>query len=109
MLLPDETQFFPVRVIGERFNHVRPGVDELTMEPGDEVRMLQHDLRSVGPGLEVPTSLELEEVPLGADNRTRFKPFQKARSGRGRGVVHGRSPSFLEAPGHPAPAIHVID
>ena len=67
------------------------------MELGDEVRMLQHDLGNVGPGLEVPAPLELKEVPLGADDRTSFEPVQEAESGGGRGVVHEQSRSFREA------------
>jgi hypothetical protein len=84
-------------------------VDELTVELSDEVRMLQHHLRSVSPGLQVPASLELEKVPLGADDRTSFEPFQQAKSGRGRGIVHVRSPSFRKAPVGPAPAQQIID
>ena len=71
VLLPDEAQFFPVRVVGEGLHHIRAGVDELSMKLGDEVWMLQHDLRSVRPGLEVAASLELEKIPLGTDDWTR--------------------------------------
>jgi hypothetical protein len=102
VLLPDESQFLPVRVVGKCLDDIRAGVDELTVELSDEVRMLQHDLRSIGPGLEVPASLELEEVPLGADDRTSFEPVQEAESGRG--ITHLRSPSFREAPDDPAAA-----
>jgi len=103
VLLPDESQFFPVRVVGKCLDDVRAGVDELTMELSDEVRMLQHHFRSIGPGLQVPASFELEEVPLGADHRTSFEPVQEAESSRDRGITHVPSPSFREAPDNPVP------
>ena len=69
--------------------------------------MLQHHLRSVSPGLEVPASLELEEVPLGADDRTSFEPVQEAESRRDRGITHVPSPSFRKAPDDPVPVTPV--
>jgi hypothetical protein len=84
-------------------------VDELPMELGDEVWMLQHDFRSVRPGLEVAASLELEEVSLGTDDLTSFEPIQESKSRRRRGIVHVRSPSFPRAPDSPAPVQKVID
>jgi hypothetical protein len=79
------------------------------MQLCNEVWMLKHDFRGVRPGLEVAASLELKEVPLGTDDRTSFEPIQESKSGRGRSIVHVRSPSFPSAPDLPEPVQKVID
>jgi hypothetical protein len=42
---------------------------EVSMELADDLWMLEDDLGDERPGLEVATPLELEDVPLGTDDR----------------------------------------
>jgi hypothetical protein len=64
-----------MRVVRERLHNVGPGVDELTVQLGDQERLLEDDLRHEGARLQVPASLELEQVPLGADHRPGSQPI----------------------------------
>ena len=88
VLLADQPQLLPVRVVRERLDDIRARVDELAVELGDELRMLQDDLGHVRAGLEVPAPLELEEVSLGADHRAGLELFRKAELLAVSGVGH---------------------
>ncbi len=80
ILLPsDDAQLLAMRIVGERLDDVRAGMDELAMKLGDQVRMLKHDFRHEGPGLQVATPLELEQIALGADHRPGGKPFEESQ------------------------------
>jgi hypothetical protein len=63
-------------------------MDELAVELGDEIRVLQDNLRHVGPGLQVPPSLELEEVALGADHRPNGEPIVQTPAVRRSTIIH---------------------
>ena len=68
-------------VVGERLDHVRTGVHELAVQPGDEVGVLEHDLGHVRARLQVAAPLELEQVSLGADHWPRVQPFEQPLRG----------------------------
>jgi len=48
----------------------RAGVDELLVQLGHLVRVVQHHLGDDGAGLQVGASLQFEEAALGADHGT---------------------------------------
>ena len=52
-------------------------MDELPVQAGDEVGMLEHDLGHVGARLQIAAPLELEQVALGADDGAVFEPLQQ--------------------------------
>ena len=57
-----------------------PGVGLVTeMELLDEAGVLEHHFRHVRAGLQVAAPLELEEIPLGADDRPGLQPLQQTR------------------------------
>jgi hypothetical protein len=64
-----------VRVVRERLDDVRPRVDELAVQLTHEVRFLEYDLRDECAGLKVTASLELEQIPLGADHGSVAEPI----------------------------------
>ena len=74
-LAPDQRELLAVRVVRERLDDVRTRVDELAVELGDEVRLLEHDLRDECASLQVAAPLELEQVPLGADHGSVAEPI----------------------------------
>ena len=94
VLLADDSHLLAVPVVRERLDDVRAGVDELPVEPGDDLRVLEHDLGDEGAGLEVPAPLALEQVSLGADHRALFEPLEQSGSA-GR---HGAQPTPYELP-----------
>jgi hypothetical protein len=63
-------------------------MDELAMELRDEIRVLQDNLGHVGPGLQVPAPLELEEVSLGANHRPNGEPIEQTPAVRRSTVTH---------------------
>ncbi len=65
-------------VVRERFDHVGPGVNELAVELRDELGLFEHDLRDERAGLQIPPALELEEVPLGADDGPLLQPLEQS-------------------------------
>ena len=80
IVLPaDQPQFFAMRVIGEGLDHVGAGAQEIAMQVLDLLGEVEHDLRHVGARLQVAAPLQLEEVALGANHRSRGKPFEKTR------------------------------
>ena len=77
-LLPaDDPQLRAVRVVRERLDHVRAGVDEVSVELLDEIGVFEDHLRHEGARLEIAAPLELEEVPLGADDGPGGEPLEK--------------------------------
>src|SRR5215218_4391640 len=68
VLLADHPQLLAVRVVGEGLDHVGAGVDELAVELGDELRVVEDDLGHERAGLQVAAALELEQVALSADD-----------------------------------------
>jgi hypothetical protein len=73
-------QLLAVRVVGERLDDVRPGVDELAVQLADLLGMLEDDLGHERAGLQVAAPLELEQVPLRADDRPVVEPLQQSAS-----------------------------
>ena len=67
-----------VRVVGERFDDVRARVDEVAMEPQDALRVVEDHLRHECACLQVTTPLELEEIPLRADDRPFLQSLEQA-------------------------------
>jgi len=57
-----------MRVVGERLDNIGVGMDELAVEPFDELGVLQHHLGHERAGLETAAPHELEETALGAGN-----------------------------------------
>jgi hypothetical protein len=55
-----------VAVIRERHHHLGSRAQQLAVELAHSLGKVEHDLRYIGPALEIAASLELEEVPLGA-------------------------------------------
>ena len=64
-------------VVGESLDDIGAGVNELAVQPGDELGMLEHDLGHVGAGLQIAAPLELEQIALGADHRSLVEPFEQ--------------------------------
>jgi hypothetical protein len=56
-------------------------VYEVPVEAFHQVWMLEDDLRDEGAGLEVAAPLELEEVPLGADDGSDGETLEKTGPG----------------------------
>jgi hypothetical protein len=50
-------------------------VDELAVQLTHEVRLLEYDLRDECASLKVTASLELEQIPLGADHGSSAEPI----------------------------------
>src|SRR6185437_2598433 len=75
LLAADDAQLLAMRVIGEGLDDVRAGMDELAMELGDQIGVLEHHFGDEGAGLQIAASLELEEIALGADHRPGGKPL----------------------------------
>ena len=73
VLAADDPQLLAVRVVGERLDDVRARVDELAVQLGHLLRVLEHDLGDERARLQVAAPLELEEVALGADHRPRAR------------------------------------
>ena len=76
-LATDQRQLLAVGVVRERLDDVGAGVDELPVQLGDELRLLEHDLGHERARLQIATTLELEQVPLGADHRPRCESIEK--------------------------------
>src|SRR3546814_2401415 len=57
---------------------VAAGVHEVLVQASHRLRMLEHDLRHEGAGLQVAAALQLEEIALGADHRALRQAFEKA-------------------------------
>src|SRR3712207_116631 len=76
----DDPKLLAVGVVGERLDHVRPRVDELTVELRDLLGMLETGLRHDGSGLEVAPALQLEQVALGANDGAFVKVFEETKS-----------------------------
>ena len=66
------------RVIGERLDDVGARVHELAVELVDDLRMLEHDLRHEGAGLQIAAPLELEQIAFGADHRPLVEALNEA-------------------------------
>ncbi len=69
VLAPDDLQLLAVRVIRERLDDVRSGMDEIAMHLLDDLGMIEHRFGHEGAGLHVAAPFELEQIPLGADDR----------------------------------------
>ena len=67
-----------MRVVGERFDDVGAGVDEVAVETLDELRMLEDDLGNVRAGLQIAPPLELEQIAFRADDRAGGEPLQQS-------------------------------
>ncbi len=78
VLLADQPQLLAVPVVGEGLDDVRAGVDELAMQPLDELRVVEHDLGDERAGLQVAAPLALEQVALRADDGTLLEPLEQA-------------------------------
>jgi hypothetical protein len=77
LLLANEPQLLPMAVVGERLDDVGAGVHELTVQLGDELGVLEDDLRDESTRLEIAAALELEQVALGADDRSFVEPLEQ--------------------------------
>jgi hypothetical protein len=77
-LASDDLELGAVRVVGERFDDIRAGVDEVAVEALDQLGVLEHDLGHVGAGLQIAAALELEQIAFGADDRPRGESFQQS-------------------------------
>ncbi len=73
----DQRQLLAVGVVGERLDDVGAGMYELSVQLGDEGRLLEHDLGHECACLQVSTTLELEQVPFGADHRPGCQSIEK--------------------------------
>ena len=61
-------------------------MDEIAMQLRDRFRVLEHDFRHEGAGLQIAAPLELEHIAFGADDRAAGELLQKGdalRSGCG--------------------------
>ena len=58
-------------------------MDELPVQLGHELRVVEHDLGDEGARLEVAAPLEFEEVALRADDRPLLEPLEESVHGRG--------------------------
>jgi hypothetical protein len=75
VLLADDAHFFAVRIVGEGLDHIRAGVNELTVELSHNLRMLEYNLRYECSSLQVASPLALEEITLGADDGALGEPL----------------------------------
>ena len=76
MLLADQAHLLAVGVVRERLDDVGACMDELTVELGNEIRVLEDDLGHECAGLEIASALELEQVSLGADDMTALEALE---------------------------------
>jgi hypothetical protein len=53
-------------------------MDKILVQAGHGIRVLDHDFRDEGAGLEVASAFKLEEITLRADDRTGAEPFEQA-------------------------------
>src|SRR5262249_9126529 len=93
-LAPDDLELGSMRVVGERLHDVRAGVNELAVQRLHQRGPLEHDLWNVRARLEIPPSLELEQIPFGADDGSVRQPFEQSRRLL-RGRFRGRDPLRL--------------
>jgi hypothetical protein len=70
LLFANDFELFAVAVIGECFDHVGAGTHELAVQLAHGSGLLEYDLGHVWPGLDVAAPLELEQIALGAEDRT---------------------------------------
>ena len=91
LLAPDDPQFLAVRIIGERFDHVRPGVHEVPVQLGHRLRMLEHDFGNERAGLQVAAAFQLEQVTFGTDQGALVEPLTQGSLLPGR-LFHGLKP-----------------
>src|SRR5262249_47564087 len=61
-LPPADLELGSMRVVGERLHDVRAGVNELAVQRLHQIGPLEHDLWNVRARLEIPPSLELEQI-----------------------------------------------
>ena len=54
-------------------------MNEVTVELAHDVGVLENDLGYVRPRLQIAATLELEQLPLGADHRTLGEALQEAK------------------------------
>src|SRR5258705_107076 len=73
-----DPQLGALAVVGDGLDLVGPGVDDVAVERLDQVRPVQDDFGHVGAGLEMPPTLELEEVAFGADDGTLGEPLEQS-------------------------------
>ena len=92
----DDAQLLAVRVVGQRLDDLRAGVDEVAVELRDDLRMLEHGLGDECARLQVPTPLELEDVALGTDHRATVEALDEPRPVRFRG--HPSTPFLVSQP-----------
>src|SRR5207249_218065 len=116
VLLADDAHLLAVRVVGERLDDVGARTEEVAVELGDDLGMVEHDLRDERSRLDVAAPLELEEIALGADDRAALQAFEEAvahrsimsaRTARARGPARGpgrasRPPRRKARPREPA-------
>ena len=71
-----------MRVVGERLDDVRACVDEVAVQLGDDLRVLEHDFGNEGARLQIAAPLELEYVAFGADDRALVETLEEGETRR---------------------------
>ena len=76
-------------VVGEGQHDVGARVQEVAVQLGHDLRVVQHRLRHVGACGKIAAPLDLEQIALGADDGPCCQPLEQARSAGHCGVSHG--------------------
>ena len=64
-------------VVGEGLDYIRARMDEVTVELANHVGVLENDLGYVRARLQIAAALELEQIPLGADNGSLLEALEE--------------------------------
>jgi hypothetical protein len=63
-------------VISERLDHIGARAEEVAMQVLDLLGEIENDLWHIGARLQIAAPLQLEEVALSANHRSRGKPLE---------------------------------
>ena len=77
MLATDDAQFLAMRVVRERFDHVRTGMHEVAVDLRHDLRVIEHRLGHERARLHVAAPLEFEQVTFGADDGAIRQPLEQ--------------------------------
>ena len=63
-------------VVGEGQHHVGARVQEIAVQLGHDIRVVQDRFRNIGAGGEIAAPLDLEQIALGTDDRPCCQPLE---------------------------------
>ena len=84
MLLADDPQLLAVPVVRERLDDIGAGVNELAMELGDDLGVVEDDLGNERARLQVTPPFAFEQIALGADHGALLEALEEPLFSGGR-------------------------